>query len=173
MGLLDNLWGEMRNADSGQESALPRLVMSALGGGDSQAQQAQGLGNLVQKFQQAGLGNLVQSWVSNQQQNQPVSPDQVHAALGEEHVGQLAQTTGMGKGALLAMLATTLPKLIDAMTPNGQVPHAPDTASLERAAGPPNQVPGEAEAPRAGGFAGLRQAVEGSDDTEPTPSANS
>jgi len=122
MGFLDHLMGAAQNALAGHETTLAPMLLSALGGGDSQAAQTNGIASLVGRFQQAGLGNVVQSWVSNQQSNQPVTPDQVHQALGQEQITALAQKMGLPQTALLGTLAAMLPKLIDAMTPNGQVP---------------------------------------------------
>ena len=170
MGLLDQLWGFARNQETGEGGDLPRLLLATLGGGESQAAQTQGLGTLIDKFRQAGLGHIAESWISNEQANQPVQPDQVHSALGAGMISELTQKTGMGQGQLLSLLATTLPKLVDAVTPNGQVPTGPDPDVVEHAAGTPAQAPGEAESPRAGRDLGLQQAVDSTDATEPTPS---
>lgn len=125
MGFLDNLLGQARDALAGHEATLAPMVLSALGGGDSQAAQTNGLSALVGKLQQAGLGDVVQSWISNQQTNQPISPDQVHQALGPEQITALAQKMGLPQSALLTTLAQALPKLVDALTPNGQLPTTP------------------------------------------------
>lgn len=168
MGFLDHLWGDVRNAGAAHESTLAPMVLSALGGGDSNAAQANGLSSLIGRFQKAGLGDAVQSWISNQQPNQPVTPDQVQHTLGEEHITALAEKTGLPKSALLPALAAMLPKVIDAMTPNGQVPTAPGAAN--QAGGSPAQTPGEAEAPASTGTGVVADAVGKTDPTEPVQS---
>lgn len=175
MGLLDQLWGDARNLAGQQEGQLPQALLSVLGGGEGKADQANGLTTLIAKFQQAGLGSVVQSWISNDRQNESVSPDQVHKALGEGQISSLAQQTGLPKTALLGALAEMLPKLIDSMTPNGQAPTAPDRAPLQNATGnaggaqsSPDQEPGEAEAPGSTSTDSVRASVNRVDPTEPT-----
>ncbi len=122
MGFLDHLMGAARDAMQGHEATLAPMLLSALGGGESQAAQANGLGALVGQFQKAGLGGIAQSWVSNQEPNQPVSPDQVQQALGDDHLSALAAKTGLPMATLLPTLAALLPKLVSGLTPNGQIP---------------------------------------------------
>jgi uncharacterized protein YidB (DUF937 family) len=105
-----------------------------LGGGDKQQLVAQiattlitnhssgqGLTGLVQQLEQAGLGSAVQSWVGNGQ-NQTVSGEQVHQALGPELIQQLSQQTGLQGSELGTVLAQALPLIINHATPNGVVP---------------------------------------------------
>ena len=80
-----------------------------------------GLDGLLGQLQAGGLGEQVQSWVGPGT-NEPVDPDQLATALGPDKVNQLASQTGLDIGALLPMLAAALPTIIDALTPDGQVP---------------------------------------------------
>jgi uncharacterized protein YidB (DUF937 family) len=80
-----------------------------------------GLEGLLSQLSSAGLGDQVQSWVGTGP-NQPVDPDQLASALGPEKVSQLSSQTGIDIGSLLPMLAAALPTIINALTPNGQVP---------------------------------------------------
>jgi uncharacterized protein YidB (DUF937 family) len=135
MGFLDHLLGDVGNPAESQMGKLAPLLLSALGGGEGQGAQANGLSGLVDRFHQAGLGHIAQSWVSNEQPNQPVTPDQVHSALGEQQITALAEKMGLPKTGLTSLLAGLLPKLVDSLTPNGQLPHASDTAPIERPGG--------------------------------------
>lgn len=83
-----------------------------------------GVGGLLQKFEQGGLGAVASSWVDDNAPNQPVSPGDLHQALGSDAVQSAAQQSGMSTDALLAQLATHLPDLINHLTPNGQVPES-------------------------------------------------
>lgn len=169
MGFLDQLWGDVRNAAAQQHGPLPGMLLSLLGDGRGQANQAQGLETLVSRFKQAGLGEAVSSWISNEQENKEVTPTQVQQALGDEHVEELSRQTGTPKGALLAQLASLLPQLIDGLTPNGQMPHAPPAAADQ---GRPKQVPGDAESGPARAQPALAgDAVDRTDQTEPTQRA--
>lgn len=131
MSFLDQLWGAAQNQLGEQQTNLAKTLLSSLGG-QGAAGEANGIAAVVSRFQQAGLGEAVQSWVSNQQANKEVTPGQVQQALGDQHVESMAQQTGMPKQALLVQLASMLPQVIDALTPNGQVPH-----------GPPGGTPGQ------------------------------
>ncbi|MFX1672479.1 YidB family protein [Paraburkholderia sp. A2WS-5] len=119
MSLLDTL-GSLLGSSSQQQG----------GGGQAQLlavamefinNQPGGLNGLIQKFQQGGLGDVVQSWVSNGE-NQAVSPDQLHNALGSDVVSGLAQKVGMQPDQVSGLLAQVLPHVINAGTPNGEVP---------------------------------------------------
>lgn len=129
MSFLDQLWGAAQNQLGEQQSNLAKTLLSSLGG-QGAAGEANGIATLVNKFQQAGLGDAVQSWLSTEQANKEVTPDQVQQALGQ-HVDNMAQQTGMPKQALLVQLASMLPQVIDALTPNGQVPHGPPGGTPE------------------------------------------
>ena len=80
-----------------------------------------GIQGIVDQFEKQGLGATVKSWVGNGP-NQPISPDQVHQALGADAVSALATRTGIPVQDLLAKLAAALPTAIDKLTPNGTVP---------------------------------------------------
>jgi uncharacterized protein YidB (DUF937 family) len=89
-----------------------------------------GLGGLLEKFKSAGLGAQVASWVGRGP-NQPVSPDQIHSALGASQVTQLAQKFGIPPEQVTGQLAKIFPALVDHLTPDGQVPQ--DHGSIESA----------------------------------------
>jgi uncharacterized protein YidB (DUF937 family) len=80
-----------------------------------------GLGDLLQRFQGAGLGHVAESWVGNGA-NQPISPQDLHRALGDEQIQHMARQSGMSTSQLLPLLAQYLPMIVDRMTPNGQLP---------------------------------------------------
>ena len=89
-----------------------------------------GLQGLVNQLDSAGLSDAVSSWVSTGQ-NQQVDPNQLGAALGPDTVNQLAGKSGLDVGALLPILAAALPTVIDAITPDGQVPQGDAAKGLD------------------------------------------
>lgn len=89
-----------------------------------------GLEGLLGQLSSAGLGDQVQSWVGTGP-NQPVAPDQLASALGPERVNQLSSQTGIDVASLLPMLAAALPAIINALTPNGQVPSGGGTGGFD------------------------------------------
>jgi uncharacterized protein YidB (DUF937 family) len=90
-----------------------------------------GLAGLVEQFAGAGLGAQASSWVGTGE-NQPITGDQLHQALGADKVAALAQQAGLPPGQLADALAHALPQIIDRLTPQGQVPQG---ASLQSAIG--------------------------------------
>lgn len=87
-----------------------------------------GLSGLVQNFESRGLGGIVSSWIGTGA-NQPITPQQITHALGEDRVQEIAQSTGTPVSAVAGQLATLLPALIDKLTPNGTVPEHSTLAS--------------------------------------------
>lgn len=130
MGLLDSILGAVLGGGN-QQNQLVQIAMQLLSGVGSSggAQGGGGLGALIQQFQKAGLGEAVNSWVSTGQ-NQPVSGDQIHQALGADRIQQFAQQTGMQGGQVSELLAQLLPQLIDKVTPNGSVPQQNDLQGM-------------------------------------------
>ena len=129
MGLLDTiLGGVMGNAGGG---GMQNALMGLLGGGQQQQGNQYGGGaapgmqgglpGLMSTFEQAGLGHLVQSWVGSGA-NQPVSPQQLQTAFGDDQVQGMANQAGMAPQDFLSQLSQHLPNAVNAMTPNGRVP---------------------------------------------------
>lgn len=103
---------------SGLEGLLSQLS-SGRGGS------AGGLDGLLGTLRQAGLGEQVDSWI-NTGENRPVAPEELTQAFGAERLQGAAQGLGLqGGGALAGILAQLLPVLIDRLTPQGQMPSAP------------------------------------------------
>lgn len=128
MGLFDQLVGGlMGNAAGG--SPLQGLLVNMLGGGQGETTQgmpAGGVSGLLATLEQAGLGEITQSWVGTGP-NQPVSPDQLHSALGEDQVQTMSTQAGLTPRDFLIQLSRHLPAMIDAMTPQGKVPEEGST----------------------------------------------
>src|SRR6185503_8199586 len=80
-----------------------------------------GVDGLIDSLRKGGLGGEVDSWISTGQ-NQPVEPQKLGAALGPENVNQLSAKSGLPVEALLPLLATFLPTIIDMLTPDGNAP---------------------------------------------------
>lgn len=89
--------------------------------GQGYGNQRGGLGGLLENFRQAGLGHVADSWVSTGG-NEPVAPDQLERVFGRERVENMAQDAGMPTDSFLSQLRQHLPREVDGMTPNGQVP---------------------------------------------------
>ena len=114
MGLLDNLGGSLGGM-LGQvtATAAPGLISAMLAKtnlGDMQG--------IVNQLQQGGLGDQVKSWLGNGS-NLPVTPQQLQAALGDEHVKQIAEHFGVPVDQALKLLSEHLPTAVDQASPDG------------------------------------------------------
>jgi uncharacterized protein YidB (DUF937 family) len=80
-----------------------------------------GLQGVVSEFEKNGLGPTVRSWVGTGP-NQPISPEEVHKALGPDLLRQLAERSGLSEQDLVQKVAHVLPQAVDQLTPNGTIP---------------------------------------------------
>jgi uncharacterized protein YidB (DUF937 family) len=80
-----------------------------------------GLQGVVSEFEKNGLGPTVKSWVGTGP-NQPISPGDLHKALGPDLLQQLSEKSGMSVQDLTQKLAQILPQAVDKLTPGGSIP---------------------------------------------------
>src|SRR5690242_1351485 len=119
MALLDQILGGLTGVSG---SPLQGVLMNLLGrGGNETGGTGGGLGGLLSSFQQAGLGHIAQSRVGNGP-NHPVSPQQLQTVFGDDQVRTMASQAGMPPHDFLSQLSQHLPRVVDHMTPNGQMP---------------------------------------------------
>ncbi len=104
---------------TGNQNALTNIVTDLITNHGS----GNGLAGLVQQFAGAGLGAQASSWVSTGE-NQRVTGDQVHQALGAEKIAALAQRAGLPPGQISEALAHLLPQVVDRLTPQGNIPQS-------------------------------------------------
>jgi uncharacterized protein YidB (DUF937 family) len=124
MGLLDSLVGAATQALGGAPSTQggPDWV-GMIAGMVSHGSAQGGLAGVLQQLEAGGLGEQVRSWVGTGA-NLPVSGDRLGAALGGDILGQLASHAGVSGAEVSAQLSHWLPKIVDQLTPNGQLPDA-------------------------------------------------
>jgi uncharacterized protein YidB (DUF937 family) len=109
----------------GNNPLLSALLPMLMGGGGGLG----GLGGLLSKFQGAGLGQKANSWVGTGA-NEEISPDEVHQALGQETIDDLAQKSGLPHDQVKGGLAKMLPGLVDQLSPGGSMPGADQLGGL-------------------------------------------
>jgi uncharacterized protein YidB (DUF937 family) len=144
MGGLDDILGGMLGGKGGGggglESILGGLTGGRGGGGGAGALmalapmligllQGGGLQKILNQFQQEGLGDKAQSWVGTGD-NEPVSPEEVRSALGDEQVHQAATQLGVSDDDAAAVLAQVLPEAVNGVTPEGHVPSEDELAQI-------------------------------------------
>jgi uncharacterized protein YidB (DUF937 family) len=116
MSLFDTIGSMFGNSSEG--GGQQALVATAL---EFINNQPGGLNGLIQQFQQKGAGDIISSWISNGE-NQPIAADTLHSVLGSETVTNLAAKAGLEPGQVTGLLSQVLPHVVNAATPNGEVP---------------------------------------------------
>ncbi|GAA0888571.1 YidB family protein [Rhodanobacter soli] len=118
MSFLNDLLG---GQEQGQQAGAGSLIAVA----GQLIEKAGGVQGLVNMLQQHGLGGAVQSWVGTGA-NQPVSGEQLGQALQSGGLGSLVEEAagklGVDPNVLLGGLSRVLPRAVDHVTPDGQVP---------------------------------------------------
>jgi uncharacterized protein YidB (DUF937 family) len=140
---LSRLGGAALNDMKG--TPLDRILNHLMGGQPG----ASGLQALVDRLRNAGLGDRVESWIGTGE-NRPVQPQELDRAFPGQEADSMAHEAGMERPGLLALLSQVLPKLVDAMTPQGHLPKAGDDAPVSAMPGQPD-VPGSASGMGAAG----------------------
>jgi uncharacterized protein YidB (DUF937 family) len=110
MGLFDTIKESFGGALGPLEAAALPMILARVF--------PNGLQGMLGQLQQSGLGGQVSSWVGNGP-NQPITVDQLRAALSDQHVQQLAQSLGIPTDKVLEFLSAHLPAAIDQQSPQG------------------------------------------------------
>jgi uncharacterized protein YidB (DUF937 family) len=108
MGLFDGLLGGIVGA--GMVSVVSGII-----------EKHGGLQGVVSEFEKNGLGPTVKSWVGTGP-NQPISPEDLHRALGPDLLQQLSEKSGLSVAELTQKLSQILPQAVDTLTPGGSIP---------------------------------------------------
>jgi uncharacterized protein YidB (DUF937 family) len=131
-GLLGGLFGGSSGPAAGA-GGLGGLLNGGLGGllagGAAGGVLSGGLDELIKQFQQSGHGDAAQSWVGTGQ-NQTISPDDLGNALGDDTVKSLAEQAGISRIELLNGMSEELPRFVDTMTPQGNLPNESEMSRL-------------------------------------------
>jgi uncharacterized protein YidB (DUF937 family) len=129
MALLDSILGAVSgktNSEGGGAGALVGVLGSLL-------EQNGGPQGLASRFSQSGASNVFSSWVGTGE-NQPISQNQIEQVLGCDQVKAVASKMGIDPAQASQLLAQYLPKVVDKLTPQGQIDpnanHKADLASL-------------------------------------------
>lgn len=80
-----------------------------------------GVAGFLERFNGAGLGNLVASWLGPDE-NLPLTAEHVERALGKDVITLMARKTGLPVDTALAALAFYVPRVVDMLTPDSDVP---------------------------------------------------
>ncbi|WP_174509508.1 YidB family protein [Klebsiella oxytoca] len=119
MGLLDQIGG-MLGGQAGKAEQLQAIM--------SWIQQQGGIQGVLEKLRSGGLGEIVESWIG-QQNNLPVSSDQVSSALGSSALQDLSDKLGIDPQTASSVISEYLPKIVDGLSSNGEEPAQQDLLS--------------------------------------------
>ena len=131
-GGLGGLLGGLLGGAGGSQRGLGDLaggLGGLLGGASAGSVLSGGLSNLVKDLQNSGHGQAAQSWVGTGP-NQPIAPNELGAAIGDDTIDALSRQTGMSRSDLLAALSRHLPEVVDRLTPHGRVPNEREAQQL-------------------------------------------
>ena len=95
---------------------LGDILTQIFGGGG-----AQKLPDVVRQFEEKGMRDQVDSWVRTGP-NKPVDRRQIEDAFGQRELEQIARSKGIDQAQLAEVLAKYIPRIIDELTPTGQLP---------------------------------------------------
>lgn len=117
--MLSNILGSvassiLNNGNNNQSVAI-QLIQVLL-------QSQGGIEGIIKRFQESGLEEILKSWISTDEKNQPISANQVVEVVGQENMSQAAEKVGVSELDASNVLAEYLPKMVDMLTPNGQLP---------------------------------------------------
>ena len=117
--MLGNILGSvassiLNNSGNGQSTAM-QLIQALL-------QSQGGIEGIIKRFKESGLEGILKSWISTDEENQPISANQVVEVVGQENMSQAAEKVGVSELDASNLLAEYLPKMVDMLTPNGQLP---------------------------------------------------
>jgi len=94
---------------------LSEIFKQIFGGGE-----AQKLPDVVKQFEEKGLRDEVDSWVRTGP-NKPVSRRQIEDVFGQRELEEIARHRNVDRERLAEVLSRYIPKIIDELTPSGQL----------------------------------------------------
>ena len=113
---------QTRPAPQQQPQGMPSAndlgdILSQIFGGGG----AQKLPDVVRQFEEKGMREQVDSWVRTGP-NKPVERRQIEDVFGQRELESIARKKGIDPNDLAEVLAKYIPRIIDELTPQGQLP---------------------------------------------------
>ena len=113
--ILGSIASSVLSGGNGNQSTALQLIQALL-------QSQGGVEGVIAKLQQGGLDDLLKTWISADEENAPVSGEQIANVFGQENLQAAAQEAGVEEKDAGDLLAVFLPKIVDTLTPDGQLP---------------------------------------------------
>lgn len=102
-------------SDMPSSDDLAEIFKQIFGGGS-----AQKLPDVVKQFEEKGLREEVDSWVRTGP-NKPVDRRQIEDVFGQRELDEIARQRNVDRERLAEVLSRYIPKIIDELTPQGQL----------------------------------------------------
>lgn len=80
-----------------------------------------GLSGALSKVQEMGFGNQAKSWMSAQQENENLDPNQINKLFDDQEIQQVSQQVGADETEVRQGLAELLPEIVNQLTPEGDL----------------------------------------------------
>lgn len=113
MGLFDTLLQTIGGCQPGAANPLVGTISAMIS-------QQGGLPGMRDRFSEKGLGDVFASWVGPGE-NKGISAAQLQQVLDSEQLAALSEKIGIGPAQISMMLSQYLPKIVDKLTPAGQI----------------------------------------------------
>ncbi|WP_420936738.1 YidB family protein [Actinobacillus pleuropneumoniae] len=113
--ILGSIASSVLSGGNGNQSTALQLIQALL-------QSQGGVEGVIAKLQQGGLDDLLKTRISADEENAPVSGEQIANVFGQENLQAAAQEAGVEEKDAGDLLAEFLPKIVDTLTPDGQLP---------------------------------------------------
>ncbi|WP_410472681.1 YidB family protein [Faucicola mancuniensis] len=117
--VLGQVLGSVLGGQSGGNGGKSALMVALLPLALNFIQQNGGLSGALGKVQNMGFGQQANSWMSANQPNQSLNPNDITQLFGQQQIQQVAQQTGCGEGEVCQGMADLLPQVFDQLTPDG------------------------------------------------------
>lgn len=118
MGILDPFLDSLSDKKDEASAKSKALLSRTL---DLLQEKKDGLNDLLSGFDAKGMGDKVKSWVGPGS-NVALTTDEVREALGKDKLESLALRSKLSVEEVTSKLAVELPKLVDKLTPDGELP---------------------------------------------------
>ena len=119
MSLLDTIGSLFGNSPQGSGGGTQQTLVAGLL--EFINNQPGGLNGLIQRFRENGAGDIISSWIGTGE-NKAIAADTLYNVLGSETVTNMAAKAGVEPEQVTGLLSQVLPTVVDAATPNGEVP---------------------------------------------------
>lgn len=113
MGLFDTLLQTIGGCQPGAANPLVGTISGMIS-------QQGGLQGMMNQFSEKGIGDVFASWVGPGA-NHSISAAQLQQVIDSEQLTALSRQIGIGPAQISMMLSQYLPKIIDKLTPAGQI----------------------------------------------------